>query len=430
MEPQLDDEIAQFLRSINSTNQKGATDQQESEEIIDVYFVRREAEIAPESDIVDAAPVQSNGPSVQFTMSTVCFCVGILFSAIAFQLFLAFNPPIAVVVVIPKTQIVALTGTLPLGRLLPPIRLYQSQSVVTTGHGHQDATRAAGELVVYNGQSTEQTIPAGTIFTGADSVQIATDETVTIPAGNPPTYGQATVSAHAASTGAQGNITPGDINATVTIAVIAKNTAAFTGGQDERTFPIVTHRDIETTAAPLKATLASAMQGALQGELKSGEVLLTLPCLPSLKSDHQAGDEAAQVTVTVVETCTSVAFDVSQLRAKAAQLLSYQASKELGSGYSLVGNIEVTDIRATFPHETPVLTYSSKGTFVYALSNAAQERMRSLIAGRVPQEALHMLSALPGVQSASLQWSGDTKLPKDIRLIHFVIVIPSLVSVP
>src|SRR5438270_13673123 len=108
MEPQLDDEITQFLRSINSTNQDGATNQDEME-TVDVYFVRREAGIVPESDIVgdivDAAPVTpTGGPSAVFTTATIFFSVGILFSAIALQLYLATNPPIATVTIVPKTQ--------------------------------------------------------------------------------------------------------------------------------------------------------------------------------------------------------------------------------------------------------------------------------------------------------------------------------------
>src|SRR5437660_97979 len=85
----------------------------------------------------------------------------------------------------------------------------------------------------------QETIHAETLFAGADGVQVSTDETVTVPAGNPPVYGQSTVPAHAVNAGEHGNLAPGDINATVAIAVIAKNTAAFTGGQDARDFQTV-----------------------------------------------------------------------------------------------------------------------------------------------------------------------------------------------
>src|SRR5439155_19945851 len=113
----------------------------------------------------------------------------IIISSITFQAYLIFNPPIATVTIIPKSQTVTLTGTLQLGRLLNPITLSQSQTVATTGRGHQDARAAAGELIYYNGAFTPQTVEAGTLYTGNDGIQVLTNETVTIPAatpGNPP----------------------------------------------------------------------------------------------------------------------------------------------------------------------------------------------------------------------------------------------------
>ncbi len=119
------------------------------------------------------------------------------------------------------------------GRVLPALTLSQSTTVTATGKRHQDATRAEGEITFYNGFFTSQTIAAGTILTSADGVQIVTDEPASIPAGNPPIYGQVTVSAHSLNMGAQGNIQAYDINeACCLTSVLAKNTEAFTGGLD------------------------------------------------------------------------------------------------------------------------------------------------------------------------------------------------------
>src|SRR6266566_3123862 len=425
MEPQLSSEVEQFLRSLNSTDQEEGTSQDEPKETIHVYFVREEPEAEPEENIVEAIPVQNRGPSPMFTVAIVSFYIGLLFSSIALQVFLAVNPPVATITIVPRTQIVTLNGTLPLGRLLPPIRLFQTQTTPTTGRGHQSATTATGEITVYNGQSTEQVIPAGTIFTGSDGVEVATDATITVPAGSPPTYGSATVSAHAASAGARGNIAVGDINTDVAVAVIAKNTTPFSGGQDERTFPIVTKRDVDATSAPMKPILAHSMLGALQGELRQGEELLQLPCLPTVESNHQPGDEASQVQVTVSQTCNGVAYDDQALHTEATQLLTAQALKRLGPGYTLVGRAEVMDVKATFPHTTPALTFYGKGTWVYGLSETAQEHMKQLIAGKTKQQAVNVLLTQPGIKSVSMEWDEQTKLPKDTSHIHFIFLVPN-----
>jgi hypothetical protein len=63
---------------------------------------------------------------------------------------------------------------------------------------------------------------------------------------------------------------------------------------------------------------------------------------------------------------------------------------------------------------------SLTGTWTYALSSAAQQRVKDLVKGKTYQEALHILRSLPGVEKASLAWDKNTKLPadpKDIRLL-------------
>src|SRR5260370_30523058 len=204
-----------------------------------------------------------------------------------------FFPQTAIVTIIPKSQTVTLTGTLQLGRLLQPITIRESQTVSTTGKGHQDARSAIGYITFYNGLFTSQTMQAGTVLTGADGVQIITDQTAFISAANPPNLGYATVSAHAQNPGMTGNISAYDISqACCETAIKAGNTTSFQGGQDERNYQTVAKRDIDTTASPLKTAVAQSMQGALQGQVKPPEQLQILPCSSTISPDHKAGDEA------------------------------------------------------------------------------------------------------------------------------------------
>jgi hypothetical protein len=54
-----------------------------------------------------------------------------------------FFPPTVTVTIMPTSQTLSLTGTFQLGRLLQPITISQSQTVPTTGKGHQDARSAS-----------------------------------------------------------------------------------------------------------------------------------------------------------------------------------------------------------------------------------------------------------------------------------------------
>ena len=231
-----------------------------------------------ESDLsdLDTAPLPTKPTPQPVTNAFIgALLLGLLFPlfCIALQLYFIANPFTVTVTLAAKTQHLSLTGMLQLGRVLNPITLSQSQTVPTTGHGHQDAKQATGELTFYNGQSSQVTIPAGTMVTGNDGAQIITDQDATIPPANqtiPPTCGQTTVSAHAKDPGTRGNISTGDINQSCcATSILVQNTAPFYGGQDARDFQTVTKTDITNAATPLQATVTKGINATLQGQLKT-----------------------------------------------------------------------------------------------------------------------------------------------------------------
>ncbi len=314
-----------------------------------------------------------------------------------------------------------------LGRAVNPITLSQSSTVPTTGKGHQDAKQATGSLTFYNGQSNQVTVPAGTTLTGNSGEQIVTDADANIPPANqtiPPTFGQTTVSAHAKDPGTRGNIATGDINQRCCAAsILVQNTAPFYGGQAERDHQTVTKSDIANAAAPLQADLAASLQGALQGQLKQGEQLQRLPCSPTVTLDHQPGQEATTIKVTVSETCSGLAYNAQELTSKATQLLTTQAAKKLGSGYSMLENPQITVTSATASKQV-TLSFSSVSTWIYALSSADQQHIKKIIAGKNTAQALQLLHSLPGIENVSLQFAGfgdATPIPKNLHTIHLMI---------
>ncbi|MGH2481033.1 MAG: hypothetical protein ACRDHW_15365, partial [Ktedonobacteraceae bacterium] len=118
---------------------------------------------------------------------------------------------------------------------------------------------------------------------------IAINQAVTIPAGNPPTYGSATVTAHAVWGGVVGNIAPGAINAVVGSALYLKNLDSFTGGQDAQTTHVVTARD----RAHARAEAGQQVKQKQAHTPASG--LLTRPC--------QETEQQTDAQVTVRLTC-------------------------------------------------------------------------------------------------------------------------------
>ncbi len=444
------EEVQKLLASLdedNNQDQKQETAIPDTHEPIeDIYvLIFREQEADQEEQVIDSTltepdtnvpyaptlqpkpvPARDEKQSTLVALLTVSFFLFLCLATIALQLNLMLNPPIATIVLIPKSQTIALNATLQLGRVLPPTTLSQSQTVQTTGKGHQDAKAATGTITFYNGQLSQQFVPAGTILTASNGVQVITDQDAAIPAAdltaNPPVIGEITVSAHAVNQGSAGNIQAYSINEPCCSSVVAKNTQNFSGGQDARDFQTITKQDIANVASTLKTTLAQSMQGALTGQVLSGETLIVPTCTPTTTADHQIGQEATQVKVTLSETCNAVVYNTQELENKATQLLTTQAIKKLGSDYSVLGDVQVTIHAATVTGSHPTLAFFCSGVWVSTLSNKAQEYIKDLIKGKTTQEALHLLASQPGIERVSTAWDENTKLPKDTRYIHLVII--------
>jgi hypothetical protein len=376
----------------------------------------------------EAVPLLNGKEQTRLAILTGSLNICLILSCLLLQVYLLLNPPTATVTLIPKSQQVTLPGTLQLGRILAPLTLSQSQTVPTTGKGHQIARAATGSITFYNGQLNSVTVPAGTVLTGASGMPIVTDQGAVIPPADPtatpPIFGQVTVAAHATHQGKAGNIPAYTIHAPCCSAsVLAKNTTAFHGGQDEREYQTVTTHDINAVTATLKPAVEQSIQAAFQTYLQQSEGVYILPCAPRVTSDHKPGQEAAQVKVTASETCSAVAYNSQELREKGTDLLTHQAVQTLGTGYSLIGDVQVSITQAEVSRTIPTLTFSCQGIWVYALDTTSQEHIKTLIAGKTKQEALQILAALPGIEKASIRWDENTKLPNDMNAIHFVILV-------
>ena len=279
--------------------------------------------------------------------------------SILFQIFVLLNPIIATITLVPisrdlsiKTEILAVpnpTSNEISSFLVKPVSFSQTKTVPATGHGHQNAEFARGTITFYNGSSTSRVIPEGTQLTGNDGVNVVTDNSVLIPPSSPttpPTFGEASVSAHAIFTGPGGNIKAEDINSySLGPSILAQNTYAFRGGMDARDFRIVTFSDIDNALNPLKQAASQSIKAKLLSEVKTGEKLFPPSCKTSISLDHRAGDEANSVKVTYVKTCTGIKYIEASLHKKGSDILETQAKKQLGENFSSAFSLHVQSIK-------------------------------------------------------------------------------------
>jgi hypothetical protein len=318
-------------------------------------------------------------------------------------------------------------------RLLSVSSPTQSQTVPTTGIGHAPARVGEGTVIFYNAAPYSQTVVAGTLLTGADGIEIVTDAPAAIPAGNPPTFGIATVPAHAAVIGPQGNIAPLDLNGLCCIAGISvKNTTAFHDGQDAYDYPMVTQADIDQAARPLLATLTPETQASLQAEVHPNERLVgQVGCQPAVTPDHPVGSDASQVTVSVSVICHAQVYDYEAVVRLVNTTLMQQATTTLGTDYALRGTISTTITQAGAPpHAKPgtlTLLVTGLGVWVYQVSTAEQARLTKLLAGLSRQAAVQVLQQQEAGHLAGIHiqitglWASDTTLPTNPTRIHLLV---------
>jgi Baseplate J-like protein len=319
--------------------------------------------------------------------------------------------PSVTIELVPVSRRVSITAQLPLlpTRTLAPLTLTTSATAPTTGKEHQDARRATGTLTLYSGLFTAQQIAAGTVFTARDGVQVATDAAVILPPGNPPSYGQATVPAHALHAGPAGNIAAGEITTTLGNGVLVKN-SRFGGGQAARAFHAVAHADLDGLTSLVRSTLTQRMPQAFP--LAPGESVLPTHCAFRATPTQQVGAEATTVSVHATLTCAGLAYHREQLAQQATTLFRTQTAP--GAPYQLVGTVQVQLVSGT------PLTVLCHGLWIYTLSQDYQQLLAQQLAGDNQAQAREYLLATGFITRATVP---AVPLPKDPAHIHFETLI-------
>jgi hypothetical protein len=313
-------------------------------------------------------------------------------------------------------------------RLLSYTTPTKTETIKTTGIGYTPAIQAKGDITFYNEAPYSQTIVAGTVLTGSDGVQVITDETASIPAGNGGTNGSATVPTHAIVGGTVGNIQPLDVNTLCCLSgILAKNTRAFTGGIDPQAYPMVSSIDLQTATHQVASMLDPLARNGLQSQIAETERILTpVQCSYNTLSTPKVGERATEARVNVSEVCQTQVIDYTALQEQAGLLFDADAAKTLQWGV-LQGNSLALTLATPWlldsSHHTYKLAVTASGTLVFQLSETEVHRLVTQIAGKPITQAQHELLQLQGVQGVSIQPArqGETTLPADPNQIQIIL---------
>jgi len=365
------------------------------------------------------------------TILLVCIIplIGIL-AGITYAVILPLFTPSATITIVTTSQQMSTTSTLQvvtngtadpnknqvLGRTLPAITMSEQKTVPTTGTTRQTAQVAHGLITFYNAAPYVQIVNAGTLITGADGVQVITDQDAIIPAAIMPTEGQTTILGHVATPGPTGNIRAGDLYGPCCRLNVFVTNGVFHGGQDARTYQSVTPQDINAVVSSVKASLDQSVQAALQTQVQPSETLVTpLSCTSNVTPDHQPGEEATQVHITMNAACTGITYNTQALTTLVTQRAIQDAEKRLGTGYTTTG-VRITQAR-TINHG---LEITSVSLWAYLFTQEQQSSIKATIAGTNKDKATATLLRMAGVQSVAITLKNSTTLPSDAQHIHLL----------
>ena len=216
----------------------------------------------------------------------------------------------------------------------------KSLTVLATGRQQEPATYASGVLQLGNGSSNSP-IPVGNYDILSNSgVDIEFFVSSPIPPNHSP-Y----IPAQAINPGPGGNITKYNVYGWYNFPhafIFAMNAHPFSGGHNGYTVTVVSQTDIDSATRQLKSAL-SADQAELKSRLASSEQLLDptdIQCQPSVKANRNPNDQASDVTVTGVMTCSAIAYTPAKLQAYGTNLLEKEAYAQWSGSYILIGQVQ------------------------------------------------------------------------------------------
>lgn len=277
--------------------------------------------------------------------------------------------------------------------------------------GQTQATQASGSLTFYNGSTVPQTVASNTRIVNAEGVAVVTDEAANMKAADPPnSFGTATVNAHAVISGASGNIGAFSIDETCCASddsVKVKNTAAFTGGQDARSYTFVQQSDVDGATLTLSNTANKIAQTSLSAQIRPNEALYpqSVQCKPTVASNPAVNEIATNATVTVRVTCVGDVYDKAGAISLADTEFNADSQKQLGPDYALQGSVKTNLVQVSFDitHTTISLHIRVEGQWVFQFNNERRQAFVKLIVARNIKQAYGILSKQHGVLGVAIK---------------------------
>lgn len=279
---------------------------------------------------------------------------------------------------------------------------------------------ATGELTLRNPTDAELTIEKGTQFQGFTGVTYTFQDAVTVPAASAGQPGETTANVAAPDGGEAGNAGVGMLTGQLPNGVYYSNRMSELSGGTQKTTTTVLQSDLDQLKAEIdKELLALATTTELDGGLllvpstvkpAGTDAAATAEASPYAFS-QQAGDEAAEVSLTGTVTFTGTAYDPTELTNAAIP----QLQAEVAAGQTF----DPSSVRVNTPAETGnsngvlSLLATVSGEAIPALDDATRDALAEQLAGGNKTENEQILQGLDYADGYTVTYA-PSWLPKRV----------------
>jgi len=262
--------------------------------------------------------------------------------------------------------------------------------------------KATGTVQIANGNGAAINLAAGTTITSTSGFKFVTADEASVSGqllpGSP---GTSSVNVVAADIGSQYNLAKGEVFSVGNYSkalVAATSTGDFNGGSSQQV-SAVSKDDRANLETELKNELTQNAKSDLSAKIVDGQVFVSDLALLDTTSedfDHEVGDQADSLKLSLVLTATGLAGDKEKLLEYSKAVLSGKAP----SGYSL--SDDQIDFRFTFASaEDDKYTFDTVvgGNFLPVVDTG---KIKSAILGRTTVVATEYLNSIPGFDHADV----------------------------
>ena len=216
--------------------------------------------------------------------------------------------------------------------------VWEGTAPVTGVRVEPDGT-ASSPIELRNAASEPLVVEAGTTVATETGVEFTFTEAVTVPAADPATGrpGAATGTVQAVQAGSGGNVGTGEIGGRLPNGVYYSNRMQPAAGGSDKEFPVVAQEDLDALRAAANTAAPQLAAEVIARDQPGEEILLSTATVSGQDDafDHQAGEDAAEISLRSTLTVDVLTFDGEAASAKYEQILADRLGAEAPEGFAV-----------------------------------------------------------------------------------------------